>query len=77
MTLDEYRTRRGLDEFAALAGRLGISLVYLRQLAARQDDREPSPQLAVRIEVETGGAVSRRDLRPTDWSAIWPEGVAQ
>ncbi len=25
------------------------------------------------IEVATGGAVTRRDLRPNDWQKIWPE----
>ena len=27
------------------------------------------------IERATGGAVSRRDLRPDDWHRIWPELV--
>ena len=27
----------------------------------------------VLIERATGGAVSRRDLRPTDWNDFWPE----
>lgn len=26
-----------------------------------------------KIEDKTGGAVSRRDLRPDDWQRIWPE----
>lgn len=25
------------------------------------------------IEAATGGAVTRRDLRPDDWQSIWPE----
>lgn len=25
------------------------------------------------IETATAGAVTRRDLRPDDWAAIWPE----
>ena len=28
------------------------------------------------IELATGGAVTRRDLRPDDWHQIWPELVA-
>ena len=27
----------------------------------------------VRIENETAGKVTRRDLRPDDWQKIWPE----
>ena len=72
---------RGLPrgESASLAVRLGISMIYLHQLAARQPagkagvPREPSPELCVRIEEETGGAVTRQALRPDDWPRIWPE----
>lgn len=30
----------------------------------------------VPIETATGGAVTRRDLRPDDWQEIWPELAA-
>lgn len=56
-----------------MASNLGISNVYLLQLAARQGGRKPSPELCVQIERATSGKVTRRDLRPDDWSAIWPE----
>jgi DNA-binding transcriptional regulator YdaS (Cro superfamily) len=62
----------GIQEFAQ---RLGISYVYLLQLAARQDGRQPKADLCVRVEVETAGAVSRMELRD-DAPAIWPEMVA-
>ena len=61
--------RGGIVEFA---NRIGISTVYLSQLAAGQDDREPSPALCVVIERETCGAVPRQDQRK-DWQDIWPE----
>lgn len=57
----------------AFASQIGISTVYLAQLAARQDGREPSPELCVRIEQETSGAVRRWHLRRDDWHRIWPE----
>lgn len=60
---------------AALARRLNISFIYLLQLAARQDGRGASPELAVRIERETLGQVRRWDMRPSDWHLIWPELV--
>jgi DNA-binding transcriptional regulator YdaS (Cro superfamily) len=60
---------------AQLAAGLGISAIYVSQLAARQNDREPSPALCVAIERETGGVVTRRRLRPNDWWLIWPELV--
>jgi DNA-binding transcriptional regulator YdaS (Cro superfamily) len=56
----------------AFASGLGISPVYLLQLAAGQGGRKPSPELCVQIERATGGDVTRRDLRD-DWRAIWPE----
>lgn len=63
-------------EAAKLAERLGISSIYLLQLAARQDGREPSPELCVRIERATDGQVTRQNLRPDDWALIWPELAA-
>jgi len=30
-------------------------------------------EYCARIEEATGGAVTRRELRPKDWQAIWPE----
>ena len=36
-------------------------------------DRFLPPEHCVSIEQATGGAVTRRDLRPNDWQAIWPE----
>lgn len=35
--------------------------------------RPCAPDLAVLIEANTQGAVTRRDLRPEDWRRIWPE----
>jgi len=32
-----------------------------------------SPLLASAIERESGGAVKRQELRPSDWAAVWPE----
>lgn len=57
----------------SFADALGISMVFLQQLASRQDGREPKPALAVSIEQKTFGAVRRWDLRPGDWHSIWPE----
>jgi DNA-binding transcriptional regulator YdaS (Cro superfamily) len=35
--------------------------------------RPCSAELAVLIERNSGGAVTRKDLRPSDWHRIWPE----
>lgn len=58
---------------AAFAKRLGIKPIYLSQLAAKQDGREPSPALCVDIERESDEMVRRWELRPEDWYRIWPE----
>lgn len=75
MELRDYIDKGERGATAALAASLGISVVYLLQLAARQNGRVPSAELCVRIEVETGGSVTRRDLRRDDWHRIWPELV--
>lgn len=62
--------RGGVSEFAS---RIGVTSVYLSQLAVEQDGRVPSPALCVVIERESQRAVCRQDLRPADWQAIWPE----
>lgn len=38
--------------------------------------RACSPELAVLLERNTGNAVTRQELRPADWQAIWPELTA-
>jgi DNA-binding transcriptional regulator YdaS (Cro superfamily) len=73
MTLREFLDTLPRGGLAALAAGLDRSTVYLLQLAARQDGREAGPELAVRIEQATAGAVRRWDLRPADWHRIWPE----
>lgn len=59
----------------ALANQLGRSPIYVSQLAAEQDGREPSAELSVAFEVATDRQVMRWDLRPADWHRIWPELV--
>lgn len=65
--------RGGVSEFA---GRIGVTPVYLSQIAAGQDGRVPSPSLCVVIERESCGHTGRKDLRPDDWHLIWPELAA-
>lgn len=54
-----------------LAAELGIPIAYMSQMAS--GGRSVSPARAVAIEKATNGAVTRQELRPTDWAAIWPE----
>lgn len=73
MNLKRYLEGLPRGGATTFAGVLGISGVYLLQLAARQGGREPSPELCVRIENSSYQQVRRWDLRPNDWWLIWPE----
>lgn len=42
----------------------------IRQWAA---NRSPDPANARFLELATSGVVSRKDMRPKDYAAIWPE----
>lgn len=70
--------RRAVDQLGsqrALAAALGVTAVTVNQwLQIDVARRRPvPPKQCVRIERLTGGRISRRDLRPDDWEAIWPE----
>lgn len=54
-----------------LAAAIGVSLSYLSQMS--DGTSAISPKRCVAIEEATEGCVSRKDLRPDDWSDIWPE----
>lgn len=55
----------------ALADALGIPLSYLSQMSS--GERAITAERASAIELHTQKAVTRQDLRPDDWQAIWPE----
>lgn len=66
--LKEYLSDKTQQEMAILLG--------IRQptLQAWLSKKRPIPvKRCVQIEEATGGAVTRRDLRPDDWREIWPE----
>lgn len=76
MDLRTYSTALPRGGMSLLAEGLGITPIYLSQLAARQNGRLPSPSLCVLIEAKTDGTVRRWDLRPDDWHLIWPELIS-
>lgn len=53
------------------AYRCGTSWPFLRNVSYGY--RQAGEKLCVRIELESKGVVTRRDLRPDDWMDIWPE----
>jgi len=49
----------------------GTTRAYLRQIG--YGHKPASPEIAVRVELTTSGAATRKELRPSDWSLLWPE----
>lgn len=58
-----------------LARRCGTNMAYLSQIA--YGHRRPSPQMALRIEKETGGQVRREELLPEIYVAPAPVSVEE
>lgn len=56
---------------AAIARGLQVKPVMVSQWA--HGCKPVPPTRCTAIEKVTGGAVTRRDLRPDDWQEIWPE----
>ncbi len=66
---------RILGNQAALARALGVTPVVVGQWLKPEvaTGRAVPPKQCVRIEQLTNGQVTRQELRPDDWEAIWPE----
>lgn len=56
---------------AGLARAIGAQPSLISQWA--NGERDVPIERCVPIERATGGAVTRRDLRPQDWRDLWPE----
>lgn len=54
-----------------LASAIGVTQAAVSNWRARGSS--PDAIHCTAIERATGGAVTRRDLRPDDWAQIWPE----
>ena len=59
-------------------GKLALALGVTQPVISNWRARGTTPDAihCVAIERATGGAVTRRDLRPDDWHLIWPEMAA-
>lgn len=65
------RASRALGSQSALAAAVGVTKAAVWQWKSL--GRQVPIEHCVAIERATGGAVTRRDLRPDDWQSIWPE----
>ena len=81
MDMISYPPENPLDKAAALAGGRSSLVALLGRGGVRVGlsalgnwkTRQVPEKAAVVIEKALDCAVTRRDLRPTDWGAIWPE----
>ena len=72
------KTVTALDRAIELSGGMGVlarAISTSPNVVANWKYRgaHPHPRYCPAIEQITGGRVSRKDLRPDDWSQIWPE----
>lgn len=71
-----HRAVRLMGSQLNLARQLQVTPVTVNQWlrpAGAKNARPIPPKQCVRIEQVTGGAVTRKDLRPDDFAEIWPE----
>lgn len=61
------------EQQSSFAEACGTTVGYLRKAASA--GQLLSTATCVAIERESGGAVTRKDLRPNDWEENWPELV--
>jgi hypothetical protein len=73
MRLDSYL--RPLDQQQRDAFALQCRTTYMHLKNVAFSGKLCGIPLAVSIEQTSGGAVTRRELRPADWWLIWPELV--
>lgn len=50
-----------------------VTRAYLRLIG--YGHKRPSALASAQLELNTGGKVTRKELRPDDWHLIWPELV--
>ena len=71
MDLKTYLTPFSKDQRDEFARRCGSTRGHLQNVM--YGVRPCATDLAVSIEKESGGAVTRPELRPDDWDRHWPE----
>lgn len=68
MNLNDYLSDKQATDLAKAIGATSTEISHWRN-----GKREVPIGRCVAIERATGGLVTRRDLRPDDWSHYWPE----
>ena len=71
MNLKDHLAGLSADDRSSLALECGTTRGHLQNVAYGY--RACSPALAAALEIATAQGVTRKELRPDDWQAIWPE----
>lgn len=75
MKLIEYLNSLPADRRIYLAACCRTSFDYLRQIG--YGNRSCTPLIAVCLERESKGIITRKSLFPDDWAILWPELAEQ
>jgi len=73
MNLHKYLSEQ--ENSNKFSKRIGVPLPSISHW--RHKKRPVPIEKALLIESATGGLVTRKELRPNDWSTIWPELLQQ
>ena len=82
MDLDQYLSSPGAMTVTQLRQRMQAlgydvkSNAQIRQWRHKYAGRGPSEANCMGLELATGGAITRKEMRPDDWHLIWPELAA-
>ena len=71
MKLSKYIQKSPRGTLLSIAKLIGSHAPDVSRWAS--GDRPVPAHKVIAIEQATDGAVTRKDLRPTDWMRIWPE----
>lgn len=71
-TLKLYLSKLSAEEKEAFASKCGTTINYIRKVLS-SESLFFGPIIARKMEVNSGGEVSRKNLRPHDWHEHWPE----
>lgn len=71
MNLTQYLAQPSAKSASEIAREVGVSPAMVYQW--KRHLRPIPTEYGALLEKATGGAVSRRDIRPDDWHLIWPE----
>lgn len=66
-----YLNNLSIEQRLAFEKACGTTIGYLRK--AVSVNQKLGAEICVAIEQASSGAVTRKDLHPDDWAAIWPE----